>query len=58
MSGKRNETVRLDLERKLTSRYERREMAAAMAAWQKVSYSFMDLMGARLALPWTTACSP
>lgn len=32
MSGKRSETVRFDLERKVTRRYERREIAAAMAA--------------------------
>jgi hypothetical protein len=33
MSGNRKEMVRFDFESAVTRRYDRREMAAAMAAW-------------------------
>lgn len=33
MSGNRREIVRLDFERDVTRRYERSEIAAAIAAW-------------------------
>lgn len=36
MSGNRREIVRLDFERDVTRRYERREIAAAMAACYRV----------------------
>lgn len=36
MSGNRREIVRLDFEREVTRRYERREIAAAIAAWYVV----------------------
>lgn len=56
-SGKRRETVRFDLERKVTRRYERREIAAAIAAWWDVSLQNGSKSG-NPTLPWTTACSP
>jgi hypothetical protein len=36
MSGKRREIVRFDLDRAVTSRYERSETAAAIAAYERL----------------------
>ena len=43
MSGNRREIVRLDFERDVTRRYERSEIAAAMAAWYAVLEIYMHL---------------
>lgn len=43
MSGNRREIVRLDFERDVTRRYERSEIAAAMAAWYAMLEIYMHL---------------
>jgi hypothetical protein len=50
-------TVRFDLERNETWRYERREIAAAMAAYTCQPYAAL-LYETHPTLPCTTACSP
>ncbi len=52
MSGKRSETVRFDLESVVTRRYDRREMAAAMAACKGIRLVLVDF-----ALPLLLASS-
>jgi hypothetical protein len=59
MSGNFRVTVRLDLERKVTRRYERRDIAAAIAACINPSQlKLYSIASERLAFPYTTACSP
>ena len=50
--------VRFDLESAVTRRYERKEIAAAMAAWQGSVSTERDQRLPERTFPWTTACSP